>query len=67
LAKYKVMREHLGDKFYLTGEQREANPVDVKHLVAKGILVELGEGDKPKPAPKTPTKKVNQNDRPAES
>lgn len=61
------MREHLGDKFYLSGDQREANEVDVKHLITKGILVELGEGDKPKPAPKSPTKKVNQNDRPAES
>lgn len=49
---YDVKREHYGDKYYLTGEQREANPADVKHLVDKGVLVESVKEEKlkqPKP------------------
>lgn len=66
MASYTVKREHYGDKFYRTGEQREANPADVKHLVAKGVLVEMVEETKPK-ATKTPAKQVKQDDRPTES
>ncbi len=43
MTEYDVKREHYGDKFYRTGEQREANPNDVKHLVAKGVLAEASE------------------------
>jgi hypothetical protein len=31
--KYHVVREHYGDRSYATGEIREADPSDVKHLV----------------------------------
>lgn len=48
MTKYDVKREHYGDKYYQTGEQREANPADVKHLVDKGVLVESAEEPKPK-------------------
>lgn len=46
--KYEVKREHLGEKYYVEGEIREANPANVKHLVDKGILVEHVEDAKPK-------------------
>lgn len=65
MAIYTVKREHYGDKFYLTGEQREANPNDVKHLVDKGVLVEVVEETKPKTT-KAPAKQVKQDDRPTE-
>lgn len=45
--KYKVKREHFGDKFYKSGDTREADPVSVKHLVDKGVLVEFQEETKP--------------------
>ncbi len=44
--KYEVKREHFGDKFYKSGDTREADPVSVKHLVDKGILVEFQEEKK---------------------
>lgn len=45
--KYDVKREHFGDKFYKTGDIREADPMTVKHLVDKGVLVESQEETKP--------------------
>lgn len=48
MTEYDVKREHYGDKYYQTGDKRTANPVDVKHLVDKGILVESKEELKPK-------------------
>ncbi|WP_304615846.1 hypothetical protein [Paracoccus sp. (in: a-proteobacteria)] len=52
---YKVARPHIGDRFYETGDTREAAPIDVKHLVDAGILIEP-EADpapqrEPQPAP----------------
>lgn len=41
--KFKVLREHIGDKFYRKGDLREANASDVKHLVTKGILAAADE------------------------
>lgn len=35
---YQVIRQHLGDKMYMPGDTREANPSDVKHLVDAGVL-----------------------------
>lgn len=35
---YDVTRQHLGDRMYLPGDQREADPSDVKHLVDTGVL-----------------------------
>ena len=54
MAMYDVKREHYGDKYYLTGEQREANPADVKHLVDKGVLVEPMKEEKAKTTKTTP-------------
>lgn len=54
MVKYDVKREHYGDKYYRTGDKREANPLDVKHLVDKGILIEPIEIMKPKITKTTP-------------
>lgn len=48
---YKVARPHIGDRFYDAGETREAMPIDVKHLVDAGILVEAEAEPDPQPAP----------------
>lgn len=33
MQKYTVLRQHLGDRDYLPGDTREANPTDVAHLI----------------------------------
>lgn len=38
--KYKVIRQHYGDKQYMPNDTREANPSEVKHLVDAGVLEE---------------------------
>ena len=35
---YQVLRQHYGDKMYMSGDEREANEGDVKHLVDSGVL-----------------------------
>lgn len=37
---YVVVRQHLGDKMYMPGDEREASPGDVQHLVDNGVLSE---------------------------
>ena len=37
---YIVLRQHYGDKPYAAGDEREANPRDVAHLVSSGVLAE---------------------------
>lgn len=39
--KYRVEREHIGDRRYLPGDEREARPEEVAHLVARGVLVQV--------------------------
>lgn len=46
--KFKVRRQHLGDRMYLPGDTREVAAASVKHLVANGVLEPI----KNKPAPK---------------
>jgi hypothetical protein len=38
MQKYTVMREHFGEKSYVKGDDREAEPSDVAHLVSNGVL-----------------------------
>ena len=38
MAKYQVLRQHYGDKLYLSGDVREAEDRDVAHLVKQGVL-----------------------------
>lgn len=54
MVEYDVQREHYGDKYYVTGDKREANPAEVKHLVDKGVLVESAKEEKPKTTKTTP-------------
>jgi hypothetical protein len=55
LQKFRVLREHDGDRFYAEGEIREATPADVAHLVGKVLepMVEEPEAEaaKAEPAP----------------
>lgn len=36
--KFKVQREHVGDKHYKSGEERELREQDAKELIANGVL-----------------------------
>lgn len=45
MKNYTVLRQHLGDKMYMPGDVRKAEPSDVTHLVKSGVLVE-GDGAK---------------------
>lgn len=47
MAEFKVLRHHLGDRDYVPGEIRTANPGDVAHLVASGTLYPVTEKDAP--------------------
>ena len=38
MAKFKVLRQHYGDKLYMAGDTREADERDVAHLVERGVL-----------------------------
>jgi len=35
---YNVLRQHLGDKMYMPGDERDAAENDVAHLVTNGVL-----------------------------
>ncbi|HEV2552721.1 MAG TPA: hypothetical protein VGV17_03040 [Bosea sp. (in: a-proteobacteria)] len=58
LQKFRVLRDHDGDRFYLPGDIREANPSEVAHLVGKVLepAKDAGEWDgeaaKAEPTPK---------------
>lgn len=38
--KYRVLRQHYGDKEYYPGDSRELNGIDGAHLVSMGLLEE---------------------------
>lgn len=38
MAKFRVLRQHFGDRLYLPGDEREAQERDVAHLVKNGVL-----------------------------
>lgn len=38
MAEFRVKFPHMGDRMYLEGETREADPLDVRHLVESGLL-----------------------------
>lgn len=35
---FRVIRQHLGDRMYMPGDTREADPKEVAHLVAGGVI-----------------------------
>lgn len=66
LTKFRVIREHEGDRFYAVGDTRTAVAAEVKHLVPN-VLEEVGpaeteaetetdEGESPSPKPVTTLK-----------
>lgn len=58
MQKYIVKREHLGDRDYLPGDEREANPSSVAHLVALGVLAPIDVAADPVEAPAPETKRT---------
>lgn len=51
--KFRVLRQHEGDRFYAEGDEREADETDVAHLVAAGVLAKAtDESVKAEPKPK---------------
>lgn len=38
MQKYKVIREHVGDRHYNVGDEREANENDVAHLIGRCLV-----------------------------
>jgi hypothetical protein len=38
MMKFKVNRQHLGDRMYMPGDEREAAEAEVKHLIDAGVL-----------------------------
>ena len=64
---YDVKREYLGDKFYRTGERREANPADVAHHVKNGVLAEIQASETKQVKTSLRSTKAKSNDRPTES
>ncbi len=56
--KYRVVREHHGDRFYAEGDERIETPVSVKHLVPH-VLEDLGPADaEPAPEPEADAEKA---------
>ncbi|WP_108259338.1 hypothetical protein [Mangrovicoccus ximenensis] len=39
MEKFKVIRPHIGDRYYAPGETREIDPKRAAHLVRAGVLV----------------------------
>lgn len=66
--KYAVMRPHLGDKWYGTGDEREAKESSVAHLVKSGVLVGADQVEKERPDEnKTATPDSNQTQSPVDT
>lgn len=59
MAKFKVKRQHYGDKLYNAGDVREASEAYVAHLVRSGVLEPVEE--KAKPAPKNKSRAAPKN------
>ncbi|MQU72346.1 hypothetical protein [Sinorhizobium meliloti] len=59
---YDVLRQHYGDKQYLKGDIRQADPGEVKHLVDAGVLKEAkAKADKPAASKPEKADKVTAN------
>ena len=41
MKQFKVLRQHHGDRDYLPGDTREADPSQVAHLIGAGVLEEV--------------------------
>lgn len=49
--KFKVLRQHFGDRLYLPGDTREATGTEVDHLVKAGVLERDHDAEKAEEAP----------------
>lgn len=58
LTRYRVLREHDGDRFYIEGDTRDAMSGDVAHLVGR-VLEEIG--PVPEPASDAKSEPVPKN------
>lgn len=59
MARFKVLRQHKGDRLYHAGEVREADRNDVAHLVRSGVLAEVKIKAEPKAENKAEPKASN--------
>lgn len=59
MARFKVLRGHIGDRAYAEGDVREAAAVDVAYLVKNAVLAEIMEGpsDEAQPQEEIPAKR----------
>lgn len=59
MARFKVLRGHIGDRAYAEGDVREATAIDVAHLVKNGVLAEIVDGpsDEAQPQEDIPAKR----------
>ena len=71
---YKVARPHIGDKDYAVGDTRTANPAEVAHLVANGVLIDANavwpdeeDEEDEKTTPEAPAKAAESPETKAES
>ncbi|MBL3594807.1 hypothetical protein JMM63_04355 [Rhodovulum sulfidophilum] len=52
MPKFRVLRQHLGERMYREGEMRDAAASEVAHLVAAGVLEPVAPEIIPAPDPK---------------
>jgi hypothetical protein len=51
VMKFKVLRQHTGDRFYNPGDERDADEREVAHLLASGTLEKMADPVKNKAEP----------------
>ena len=56
--KFTVLRPHQGDRWYDTGDEREARLTEVQHLVDRGVLAKAEPEVETKAEPKARNKAV---------
>jgi hypothetical protein len=63
MARYRVLRQHEGDRLYKPGDLREASPCDVAHLVASGVIEVVPDAAavKAEPAPRNKAERPPRN------
>lgn len=58
MMKFKVAREHYGDRYYRAGDVREANEGAVAHLLLAGVLEKMDDAP-PNKALRVPSNKAS--------
>lgn len=65
--KYRVLRQHYGDRAYTAGEERELRETDGKRLVELGVLEEIRQKKAPEPENKMQSEPENKARKPRKS